>query len=355
MFPIRVCGDLLGKKANLEIPFSGVPTVPELQRRIEDVFSAEMQVVSPGYGGERFITTRMQVYDDLHQKWVDLLSGSQLRDRCQVYAFRDTAGSPVRDVQMEMPAARPPSSSYAATPSPARYTGSPQYAVAAPSTYPSPHPVGPVGGDWRVGKERPNIPFQDKIDTVFADFNTSRSGYLTHAELAQGFKNVDIDFAQVTNDELFNKADHNRDQRITPDEWRSWCGLYPNTVDCVYFRGRDKVEEDEVNRALRGLQDEAVNNESREQQLQRELDELRARNAEIARLQQDYSQRRAMFQQRRDTLERQERDLMEQEIRLERQRDHLRAQEQRFNVAASNFDSATMNTASPRRAMRTTM
>ena len=333
---IRVCADIAGKKVNLELPFNGVPSIGELTRRIDDVFSSEMRVLQPGFG-ERFLTTKMQVYDDRHLKWVDLLSSDQITtDRCQVYAFKENGGSPVRDIQQEMPAPRAPSAS-----SVPYHSSSPQRSVGGYSPGGSYQHVSPLSSEWRVGKERPQVPFQDKIDTTFQDFNHSRSGSISHGELTNGFKTVDIDFTAGTLDELFVKADRNQDQRLTPEEWRAWCGVYPNTLDCVYFRGRDRVEEEEVNRASRRIQDDLVQAESREQQLRRELDEIQARKADGQRQMEVFRQRQAAFQQRRDTLEQQERDLMEQEIRLERQRDHLRTQEHRFNVAAHKFDQAT--------------
>eukprot|EP01059_Diplonema_ambulator_P033267 TRINITY_DN6886_c2_g1_i6.p1 TRINITY_DN6886_c2_g1~~TRINITY_DN6886_c2_g1_i6.p1 ORF type:complete len:296 (+),score=65.27 TRINITY_DN6886_c2_g1_i6:300-1187(+) len=291
----------------------------------------------------------MQIYDDRSLRWVDLVSSEQLHtDRCQVYAFRESGGSPVRDTQQEMPQPRAPTLSQGGYSSPSAYSPGGGGAYSSPRTSGGPYQT----NEWRMGKERPNVPLSDKVQTVFNDFNVSRTGGITHQELGSGFKNVGIDFAAITIDELFAKADLNRDQRVTFDEWQHWCKVYPNTLECVYFRGRDKAEEDEVMRGLQAVEIEAQQNDGREAQLRRELEGIQARKQDLDRQQQEYRARQAEFLRRKDTLEAQERDLMEQEIRLERQRDHLRAQEARFQQAANNFDAGAQQSASPRRAMR---
>eukprot|EP01063_Lacrimia_lanifica_P011403 TRINITY_DN18193_c0_g1_i2.p1 TRINITY_DN18193_c0_g1~~TRINITY_DN18193_c0_g1_i2.p1 ORF type:complete len:368 (+),score=133.55 TRINITY_DN18193_c0_g1_i2:59-1162(+) len=360
VFVIRTCADLHGKKVNLELPFPGKPSRGEVQRKIDEVFTHEMRVLYPNnnvqYGSGQasfFVTSRMQIYDDRHLKWTDLISDDQIvTDRCQVYAFRESLGSPTRDVQQEMPAPRAPSLPQPLTdrPQPSPETP-PQYGTSSPlygSGSPpqqhydaSPARPPPTGAMVSSQRHRPNVPLQDKINTTFYDFNGSKSGALSPQEMAQGFRNADIDFATITLDELFSKADRNRDSKVTPDEWQAFCALYPNTIDCVYFRTRDKAEEDEVNGILARLDGEQQQMDAREQQLHRELADIQMRKQEVGRQLDQYRAKQAQIQQKKDTLEQQERDLMEQEIRLERQRDHLRAQEQRFQQAANNFDRAT--------------
>eukprot|EP00756_Hemistasia_phaeocysticola_P018338 Hpha_TRINITY_DN15587_c1_g14::TRINITY_DN15587_c1_g14_i1::g.108479::m.108479 len=111
MFTVLTCADLFGSKCNLELTFPALPSVAELQRRVEDVFNSEMHATRPPGAPvppEGFRVSRVQIYDDVLLKWVDLISSTQLHEYDQLYVFQPQSPWSV-DTQQDLPAPRPPS------------------------------------------------------------------------------------------------------------------------------------------------------------------------------------------------------------------------------------------------------
>ena len=108
MYTLLVCADLYGEKMNLELTFSAMPTMGELQRKITEVYNAEAQVKRPqGYPAIDFQIARLQIYDDVLLKWTDLVTCTQLHEYDQLYAFQPQSPWHI-DVQKDLPPPRPP-------------------------------------------------------------------------------------------------------------------------------------------------------------------------------------------------------------------------------------------------------
>ncbi|KAH9582106.1 BILBO1 [Trypanosoma melophagium] len=115
MYTLLVCADLYGEKHNLELNFDSMPTLSELQRKILVVFSTEANLRhSKGLPTVDFTIARIQIYDDVLLKWVDLISPTQLHEYDQLYVFQPQT-SWHTDVQKDLPPPCPPSQSLAAS------------------------------------------------------------------------------------------------------------------------------------------------------------------------------------------------------------------------------------------------
>eukprot|EP01062_Namystynia_karyoxenos_P042532 TRINITY_DN3110_c1_g1_i1.p1 TRINITY_DN3110_c1_g1~~TRINITY_DN3110_c1_g1_i1.p1 ORF type:complete len:412 (+),score=116.59 TRINITY_DN3110_c1_g1_i1:103-1338(+) len=397
MFTLLVCADLYGQKINLEVPFPSVPTINELTRVIEQVYGQEAQQLKPqGFPAIQFQVSRIQIYDDSFLKWVDLISSTQLHEYDQLYVFQPQSAWHV-DLQKDLPAPRPPTGvvppyagatpsqmqqSYAqpGSPPPAGYSpvpqhGGSQYASAAmapvagpqpvPAHYGSPAPqsASPFGQPYPGGgvlpqpmgaalaaRERQNIPKEQKVQAVFRELDQQQKGWIDTAEFERGFRSRGVDFSSKTVEELFAKGDFNRDGRLDWQEWCAWCELYPNTLEVVYYRGRDTTDEEQL-RSQRAQVGEALERaRQREADLRRQLDDCSREQQQLQQQLADLDTRGQEATSRRHLLEQQERDLLEQEIKLERQKDQLRLSQQRFQEVAFHFDSEAYRVGSPRRA-----
>eukprot|EP00662_Eupelagonemidae_sp_cell21_P003929 gene3928-66330_t len=47
-------------------------------------------------------------------------------------------------------------------------------------------------------------------------------------------------------------GDMNHDGRLDWNEWCTWCDLYPNTLEVVYYRGRDTHDDEMIRRERDG-------------------------------------------------------------------------------------------------------
>ena len=388
MFTLLVCADLYGNKVNLEVPFAAQPTVNELTRVIEKVFEQEAAFIRPpGFPVAEVKVVRIQIYDDTYLKWMDLVNSSQLHEYDQLYVFQPQSAWHV-DLQKDLPAPRPPHTGPApgvpvsptAVPSAAPqqlYQQPPPVVapVAAPyqvqqppafqpahQTFNSAPPVAmapmqamaPYNGGQPVGSaqaagERANVPKDQKVQAVFRELDTQQKGYVELGELERGFRARGIDFSSATCQELFSKGDANRDNRLDWNEWNTWADLYPNTLEVMYYRGRDTVDEEQMKHDRQLIQDQLDRNRQRDADLRRQIEEC-AREAQM--IQQQFGEvenRTREAGNRRHLLEQQERDLLEQEIKLERQKDQLRASQHRFQEVAQTFDSSAAVQGSPRR------
>eukprot|EP01064_Diplonema_japonicum_P017007 TRINITY_DN2505_c4_g1_i1.p1 TRINITY_DN2505_c4_g1~~TRINITY_DN2505_c4_g1_i1.p1 ORF type:complete len:402 (+),score=123.44 TRINITY_DN2505_c4_g1_i1:79-1284(+) len=396
-FPVCVCSDLYETKVNLEIPFNARPTMPELTQKIKDFFDYEANTMKPPTAVSRtFQISRMQVYNDELGKWDDLHRTEQLAPNSQVYCFQPH----IVDTQADLPRVRQPKhpggaggqQSYAPAASPAyqQYPPSTSYQP-LPSQQPQQH-----ASALRGLKERPHVDLEEKVRIVFGELDTNAKQFLDYGDLERGFKSRALNFAVNTIGELFHKADENRDGRIMFDEWISWCNIYPNTLDAMYYRGKDTGEEAEIRKKIKQIQDmkeadhlahdlmndllqrsatpgqlgngvmslnrylgpaaQALHADpSRDVRpdIQRAIEDLSTEAANRERQLPELDNQLRAAQERRQTLENQEMNLLEQEIRLERQRDAMRAQQAKYSEAEQLFNSKANETGSPRRAIRT--
>ena len=101
----------------------------------------------------------------------------------------------------------------------------------------------PPSGAASLAGERPNVPLEERVRVSFQELDDQHKGWIESAELERAFRNRGIDFSASTVNELFVKADHPRDGRIDMQKWHVFAQIYPNTVDAVYYRGRDMRSE----------------------------------------------------------------------------------------------------------------
>ena len=89
-FTLLVCGDLISEKVNMELSFPKRPTLSELKKQVKVTFTLEMQITQQPPNNREFDMdkTSMQVYDDVHLKWVDLSSPEQLHYYGQVCFYQ---------------------------------------------------------------------------------------------------------------------------------------------------------------------------------------------------------------------------------------------------------------------------
>ena len=253
MFTLLVCADMFGSKVNLELTFTALPTIGELTRKVEEVFTNEMHALRPQGAEcppEGIRVSRLQVYDDVLLKWVDLISSTQMHEYDQIYVFQPQTPWAI-DTQQDLPAPRPPSGgvSVAQVHPPPHHTQQQQYA-----SQPAPYAVSSVPaaqqGYSGANAERNDLPGAEKVRIVFEEIDHQRRGFIDHSDFERAFRERGLDFSANTIGELFYKADLNRDGKVTYDEWQNFGLIYPNTVDCMYFKGRNTSEEAEIQRRV---------------------------------------------------------------------------------------------------------
>ncbi|KAJ9458589.1 calmodulin-like protein containing EF hand domain [Diplonema papillatum] len=357
MFTLLVCADLQGGKVNLELTFQALPTIGELTRKTEEVFGHEMKVIGGPYANVEFRVNRLQIYDDVLLKWVDLLSTTQLHEYDQIYAFQPQTPWHV-DTTQDLPAPRPPATqggSYGGAMVP---PGMPAYAPQGGAgmhpgyDMPQGYPAGPQGypGFVPAGADRPNLPTAEKVAVVFKEIDFQGKGYIDYPEFERALHERGLDFSANTTGELFYKADLNRDGRVTFEEWVNWAQIYPNTVETLYFRCKDTSEESMLRGQIQRAQDQLAANHARIAQLQRESDQNAATNHGLRSQVGTMQQQAAAAAQKRQEITPDEKELLEEEIKMERQKDQMRMQQARFQEASTKFNRGAASKGSPRRA-----
>eukprot|EP00760_Papus_ankaliazontas_P025971 PhM_4_TR2957/c0_g1_i1/m.50475 len=257
-FSIFVAADVFGAKTNFELTFAQRPPVTEVVRTVEKVFTSECNFRRPdGVPSHSFNISKLKVFDDVVQKWIDLVSDAQVGEWCQIYAFQ-VENPWHRETQKEIPpAVKPPPSHYGNVPHPSNthhtsgmMAGTPLPAVttSAPISYPrvssgSVHSVVSMPSNGagalvsRPGLDA-NATLDEKVRVVFAEFDQNGDRVIEIEELKAGFRNLGVDFSSATLRDLFQKGDANNDGRISFAEFERFARLYPIMLDCLYFRSR---------------------------------------------------------------------------------------------------------------------
>eukprot|EP01065_Artemidia_motanka_P045870 TRINITY_DN6824_c0_g1_i1.p1 TRINITY_DN6824_c0_g1~~TRINITY_DN6824_c0_g1_i1.p1 ORF type:complete len:402 (+),score=171.90 TRINITY_DN6824_c0_g1_i1:82-1206(+) len=361
-YTLLVCADCYGEKVNLELVFPVQPTLPDLTARVEQVFNHELAVLKPPAAPVHHMrVSKLQVYDDTALSWSELTRHEQLHEYDQIYCFQPQTPWQV-DVQKDLPPPRPPTSGMQApaaihqgSPLPpqsaafsAPAVSQPRYAeqlasAAAITGLPQPSSAAMIAG------ERPNIPLEQRVALAFEELDESRRGFLTQDDLERGFRQRGIDFSTNTTQELFAKGDRNGDTRLDSQEWQCFAATYPNTVDAVYYRGRDIRAEIALRDAAAATQAQLEAGRQREAELRAQADAQAQQNQALAAQLQDQERQLREAAERRNLLENQERALIEQEVKLERQKDGLRHSMVRFKETAAAFDRDAAGHGSPRR------
>eukprot|EP01065_Artemidia_motanka_P028635 TRINITY_DN3411_c0_g1_i1.p1 TRINITY_DN3411_c0_g1~~TRINITY_DN3411_c0_g1_i1.p1 ORF type:complete len:385 (+),score=151.42 TRINITY_DN3411_c0_g1_i1:67-1221(+) len=370
-YTLLVCADCWSEKVNLELAFPHQPSVAELTAHVEYVFEEEMKLLKPPNAPmQKFQINRIQIYDDVELKWSTLTDSQQLHEYDQLYCFQPPSPWQV-DTQKDLPAPRPPSAAgvragAVAQPSPvapasygAPAYSAPTYSAAPPVASPqyvTDNRLQPMAqglaqpqGNALLARERPNIPDAERQACAFTELDEGSKGYVLVDELERGFRTRGIDFSTNTVQELFQKADLRKDQRLDREEWAHFATVYPNTVDAVYYRGRDLASEQALRDAMAGTQRDLDSGRQKEAELHAAAEAQAQQNQALLRQLQEQEQQLREAAERRNLLEQQERALIEQEVKLERQKDALRHSMHKFKETAAAFDRDAAGHGSPRR------
>eukprot|EP01065_Artemidia_motanka_P038277 TRINITY_DN47137_c0_g1_i1.p1 TRINITY_DN47137_c0_g1~~TRINITY_DN47137_c0_g1_i1.p1 ORF type:complete len:384 (+),score=91.05 TRINITY_DN47137_c0_g1_i1:75-1226(+) len=353
---------------SVQLNFPGGPPseIAAVVRACDAALSAESR--SRG-AGTQFRTAHLRVYDYNKHEWVDLQHIAQLVPGGQIHAdAAPSGGVPWSD---RGPLGLPADRGGVSTPPPVPPPESPMDTL---------RPVSPHS-QQRLSTERPFVSREEKLRVTFTDIagDTAGPGFSCQ-QLDRRFRSVGIDFTVETVKELFDRADNDRNGLVTFAEWCEWGNVFPNTLECLYFRAWDKSEDSRLQNEAASVQEELKRQEVLTQPLRDELNALRARDAALRdELEQNvrrqdeverhlrqadggrvdqlrstaasYERELRELVAKRDRLDGQERELMEQEVRLERQREALRHQQQRFAHARAAFDRGAHDMGSPRRAV----
>eukprot|EP00755_Sulcionema_specki_P024960 Sspe_Gene.82247::Locus_53897_Transcript_1_1_Confidence_1.000_Length_2148::g.82247::m.82247 len=306
MFTVLVAADVLGTKMNFEVNFPVVPTLQEIMRQAESIYTAELAASRAG----PFAVGRFQLYDDRRALWVDLTSPSQLFERCQLYALPPDP--------RPLPATLRPLSPRAATRDDVIAVRPPLGAVAPPAV--------PVLHD--------NATHDDKTRVVFEEFDSTRSRSLRPEDLRRGFELLHVDFSTNTISDLIAKADANRDGVISFPEWQRFTEGYPTLTDSLYYRLKAYWEDVKRQQDIGGSKELLAELREREQQAklawleaQRDSDAARSRlSAQEAALAQASDAQRAaeqaLLEARRDRdRSAADRNARENELMVQRERE----------------------------------
>lgn len=268
VFTVLAAVDLSGK-LNFELLFPTKPSIAELRARVDRDVGMEGQLRRPNVP---FAVSRVQVFDERLQMWVDLVAAVQLEDYCQLYVFQ--VESPYcRDLPGHIPAPQRPTATGIGSP----VRGDPDMRAVSPQRVrgPSPDVVPPHQElspfrqrqreiDLRsAAAESPAPAHSDKVRTVYDDLDQSRSRKVTLEDWQKNF--TDLRLAEPegmltagTVEDLFNeKADKNKDTVVTFQEFSRFAESYPKLLDSLYYRGRAIVHERERKSNIKRAKEDA--------------------------------------------------------------------------------------------------
>lgn len=197
MFVLLASAELYGQKHNIEVGFPSIPTMTELIGHIEATFQIENRLMRPNGKGKRpFRLEYIQIFDEVLQRWVDLLSSTQLHEWAQLYVFQPDTATTV-DVQMQIPATRPIRSL-------------------------------PSGNE------------SEKLWQLFQDIDVNGNGYIERDELQRFFSVLGLfEFSEPQVDEFFVHADSNRDGVLSYAEFAKFAGTHPHVIEALTKSGGD--------------------------------------------------------------------------------------------------------------------
>eukprot|EP01065_Artemidia_motanka_P018465 TRINITY_DN2177_c1_g4_i1.p1 TRINITY_DN2177_c1_g4~~TRINITY_DN2177_c1_g4_i1.p1 ORF type:complete len:583 (+),score=249.56 TRINITY_DN2177_c1_g4_i1:113-1861(+) len=292
-FVVLVAADL-GGKCNFELSFPQKPSLPQLRARVDAALGSEAAIRTP----HPFQVSRIQVFDERLQMWVDLVAAVQLEDYCQLYAFqvetswnRDLPGHippPQRPCEPAVPLPPPPGTARSVSPRRDR---------SVPAASPPPRPASSF--EQSPFQDRHQSPFRaraappadlapthhDKVRCAFEELDKARTRRVSMDDWIASFERLRLcaveSLSQETSQDLFKKADRDRDGFVTLHEFQMFAEQYPKLLDSLYYRARSLVHEN----ARKGNLDRARDEQS---VLARRLDDAveAANQAEAASLEQ---------------------------------------------------------------------
>eukprot|EP01062_Namystynia_karyoxenos_P069484 TRINITY_DN64971_c0_g1_i1.p1 TRINITY_DN64971_c0_g1~~TRINITY_DN64971_c0_g1_i1.p1 ORF type:complete len:631 (+),score=222.70 TRINITY_DN64971_c0_g1_i1:88-1893(+) len=269
-YVVFVASDIFGQKVNLELEFAFAPTLAELSQSIEQAFTAEQQVRRPG--SAPYQVSKLQVVDEATDDWVDVVAANQLRNFCQVYSFQPHS-TRYTEAQGHIPAAVKPRT---AARVPSVHPSAPG-SVRGPSGGAGPYDPADYGAPPQPAIHSKTLPEQashdEKVRIVFEEIDTNRDGVIQSDELRKAFQLCELGFTHETQDDLFAKADCDRDGVVTFAEWQRWAELYPTTLECLYFRLKLNYERQAADAAIEAVRAQRSRLEDQEREAMRQQDQ----------------------------------------------------------------------------------
>lgn len=267
VFTVLSAVDLSGK-LNFELLFPTKPSIAELRARVDRDLGMEANLRRPNVP---FAVSRVQVFDERLQMWVDLVAAVQLEDYCQLYVFQ--VESPYcRDLPGHIPAPQRPTAAGIGSPvrEPDMRGVSPQrLRQPSPDMVPPQEQISPFRQRQReidLRASAPEVPapaHSDKVRMVYDDLDQGRSRKVSFEDWQKVFTDLrlaepDGMLTTSTVEDLFNeKADKNKDGIVTFQEFARFAESYPKLLDSLYYRGRAIVHERERKNNIKRSQDEA--------------------------------------------------------------------------------------------------
>ncbi|EKG01137.1 hypothetical protein,calcium binding protein EF hand, putative [Trypanosoma cruzi] len=272
MLVINVAADIFNSKVNFELNFPHRPTLLEVSRATEASFSNEIALRRPdNVPPHNFHVAKIKIYDEERNKWVDLTSEGQLIDYCQLYAFQPE-NQWHKESQKEIPAAvKPPTSAQrhpgthsASAVGRGNSNGGVSQAgtIAAYTGNRTPVSQRSESQSFRraslhtstsgalVPKINAEASQEEKHRVLFAELDSKGSRTLGLGDFKQGFQTFNLDLSAETVEDLFEKADINRDGTVSFSEFERFCRLYPIMTDCLFFRSKAFWDEEQLKREI---------------------------------------------------------------------------------------------------------
>eukprot|EP01064_Diplonema_japonicum_P034753 TRINITY_DN731_c0_g1_i4.p1 TRINITY_DN731_c0_g1~~TRINITY_DN731_c0_g1_i4.p1 ORF type:complete len:616 (+),score=221.15 TRINITY_DN731_c0_g1_i4:76-1923(+) len=242
VFTLLIAADIHGTKTNYEVEFLAQPTIPDLHRKVEQVFGSDFTARAPAGCPSTFAIDRMQIFDERVELWVDLLSSTQLQDFSQIYVFQpETAWH--REVQSKLPpAVRAPSSASASaliaagvSPHRSASAASLAHVPVAPIIVPTPT----TASAHILLRSGADASHEEKVSMVFDEMDARKIRAIDMSEFQAFLTNLQFEFSPNTIGDLFVKADTNRDGSVSYPEFQRFCERYPTLLDAMHYRARE--------------------------------------------------------------------------------------------------------------------
>eukprot|EP00754_Rhynchopus_humris_P043534 Rhum_TRINITY_DN3342_c0_g1::Rhum_TRINITY_DN3342_c0_g1_i1::g.10235::m.10235 len=298
--PVFLClaTDVLGAKVNYEVAFASAPTLAAVVPVAQSVFDAAYAAQG---SARRFAAQRWQLYDDDGGRWVSLRkepwASAPLPHGAQVYALQEgweaeeqapipnptqppQPPTPTPTPRQRSPAAAPPHAAEAplapatpATPAAAVAPAAqrqpslaerPRVEAAAAAVLPAVVPVAAAASAVAALSSPPQPQAskdgggagEDELEEVclgeggleddaskaaalFHELNVRGDGAMDVEEFSRGLRRMDMPFTEESLREVFEKADLDRDGRLSKGEWSALLKAQPNLCDSLYFRSRE--------------------------------------------------------------------------------------------------------------------
>ena len=240
-YTIFVASDVFHRKVNLEIEFPFAPTLADLTRQTEAAFSAEQNAQRPGAGTPTFQVLKFHVVDESTDEWVEVFGANQIKHYCQLYCFQPHS-TRFTESQGHIPLAKKPPTYFGdARNSPIGGAGSVSPARGAYQSSSLPPPQANSRGVYQLPGGAhvlpDNIGHDEKVRIVFdeIDTNKTRSG-IRPDDWHRVFQITGLELTSVAAEDLFRKADFDKDGIVIYSEWQRFCELYPAFLDSLYYR-----------------------------------------------------------------------------------------------------------------------